>query len=65
MGERQKGHVKGGCFTCERSWEGKNAQTTAARHHDKTGHATWAEVAKYIYYGQEQFAAAEPPEPTR
>ena len=46
--------VKAGCFTCfgdQAKWFGGNAQGVAARHHDATGHPTWAEVYMGVYYG--------------
>ena len=42
--------VNAGCFDCEKSWEGANAQGVAARHHDATGHTTWADVTLMIRY---------------
>ena len=32
-------------------WNKKNAQGVAARHHDATGHSTWADVNMMIRYG--------------
>lgn len=49
--------VRAGCFVCggdEPKWEGPQAQGTAARHHDATGHATWAEVIMSVRYGKEE-----------
>ena len=49
--------VRAGCFVCHASsvkWFGGQAQGTAARHHDATGHATWAEINMGVYYGREQ-----------
>lgn len=48
--------VKAGCFACEGSiaiWTGKNAMAVAARHHDATGHQTWADQHLSIRYGVE------------
>ena len=47
--------VKAGCFDChgsEAAWHGPNAQGVAARHHDATGHRTWADVYLSIRYGE-------------
>jgi hypothetical protein len=45
----------GGCWTCSPDgrliWEGKNAMACAARHHDATGHPTWAEQHLTVRYG--------------
>lgn len=44
----------GGCRTChggEAHWQGKNALACAARHHDATGHPTWAEQTIVVHYG--------------
>lgn len=49
-------NVYAGCFVCggtEAKWHGPNAQGVAARHHDATGHATWAEVSMSIFYGDD------------
>lgn len=54
----------GGCFVCggsEAMWHANNAQAVAARHHDATGHATWADVALSISYGRAQ----EGPDPNQ
>jgi hypothetical protein len=43
-----------GCFTCkgtEYIWASKNAMALAARHHDKTGHPTWADQNLSVHYG--------------
>lgn len=48
-------NVFAGCFECggrDAKWFGPNAQGVAARHHDATGHTTWAEVALSIRYGE-------------
>ncbi|WP_438852460.1 hypothetical protein [Brevundimonas nasdae] len=48
--------VMAGCFTCRGSvaiWTGKNAIAVAARHHDATGHQTWADQNLSIRYGLE------------
>jgi len=34
-------------------WHGPNAQGVAARHHDATGHTTWADVTLMIRYGDD------------
>ena len=46
--------VKAGCETCHGDaahWTGGQAQGTAAKHHDQTGHPTWAEVFMHVRYG--------------
>lgn len=46
-----------GCYTChgeEPKWTGANAQGIAARHHDATGHTTWADVNMHVQYGRPQ-----------
>lgn len=46
--------VKAGCYVChggEAHWFGGQAQGTAAKHHDQTGHPTWAEVYMHVSYG--------------
>ena len=46
--------VIAGCFVCWGSdghWFGGNAQGVAARHHDATGHETWADVSMSVRYG--------------
>ena len=48
--------VNAGCFVCsgvEPRWFGGQAQGTAARHHDATGHATWCDVHMSVRYGRE------------
>lgn len=48
--------VHAGCFTCNGSdamWFGPQSQGTAARHHDATGHPTWADVAMSVFYGED------------
>ncbi|WP_197277351.1 hypothetical protein [Sphingomonas profundi] len=52
--------VRAGCFTChgeDARWRGPQAQGTAARHHDLTGHPTWCDVRLLVRYGQ---ALADP-----
>lgn len=47
--------VRAGCFTChgtEAHWFGGQAQGTAARHHDSTGHPTWSDVLLSVRYGR-------------
>jgi hypothetical protein len=44
----------GGCFVCwgsDAQWTGPNAQALAARHHDSTGHNTWADIQLQVRYG--------------
>lgn len=48
--------VKAGCFVCsgmDARWYGGQAQGTAARHHDATGHPTWCDVFLSVRYGAE------------
>lgn len=48
--------VIAGCFQCYGSdykWSGGNAQGVAARHHDATGHETWADVTLMVRYGSD------------
>lgn len=48
--------VMAACFVCKGSdaiWTGKNAMAVAARHHDATGHQTWADQHLSIRYGLE------------
>lgn len=45
-----------GCFTCNGSeaiWFSRNAMAVAARHHDSTGHPTWADQHLSVWYGDE------------
>ena len=45
-----------GCFVCNGSlaiWTTKNAMALAARHHDATGHMTWADQSLTVRYGTE------------
>lgn len=52
--------VSAGCFVCHGSdavWTSKNALALAARHHDSTGHQTWAEQHLSIRYGADAEAA--------
>jgi len=47
--------VRSGCFVChgtDAKWWGPQAQGTAARHHDATGHETWADVLMCVRYGE-------------
>jgi hypothetical protein len=49
--------VVAGCFVCWGSdghWHSKNAQALAARHHDATGHQTWADVNMSVIYGEKK-----------
>jgi hypothetical protein len=48
---RIKRVVSAGCSTCMKSWSGGNAQGVAAKHHDQTGHVTWARVDMLVTYG--------------
>jgi hypothetical protein len=53
--------VKAGCFVCHGSqahWFGGNAQGVAARHHDATGHRTWADVSMSVTYGPREGVAS-------
>lgn len=53
--------VMAGCFECwgsEAHWFGQNAQGVAARHHDATGHATWADIAMSVFYGEDKEGAS-------
>jgi hypothetical protein len=43
--------ARGGCERCSKTWEGKNALALAAKHHDQTRHATWAEQTQRTQYG--------------
>jgi hypothetical protein len=46
--------VQAGCETCSgdvAKWTGGQAQGTAARHFDQTGHPTWVEVFMHVSYG--------------
>lgn len=48
--------VKAGCFVCNGItviWTSANAMAVAARHHDATGHRTWADQALSVRYGPE------------
>lgn len=52
--------VRAGCFTChgmEAHWFGGQAQGTAARHHDATGHQTWCDVNMSVRYGRDAGAS--------
>lgn len=47
--------AEAGCHVCHASvprWTGANAQAVAARHHDRTGHATWYRVVLAGTYGR-------------
>jgi hypothetical protein len=47
--------VIAGCFTCNGSeyiWSSKNGLALAAKHHDKTGHPTWADQTLMVKYGE-------------
>ena len=49
--------VMAGCFVCNGSvaiWTAKNAMALAARHHDATGHMTWADQSLTVRYGTEK-----------
>jgi hypothetical protein len=42
-----------GCFACNGSeaiWTASNAMAVAARHHDTTGHETWADQTLTVRY---------------
>jgi len=54
--------VRAGCFVChgtDARWYGGQAQGTAARHHDATGHATWSDVILSVRYGREEADARQ------
>lgn len=54
--------VTAGCFDCNGSdalWTSRNAMALAARHHDATGHRTWAEQHLSIRYGEESAVTAQ------
>ena len=54
--------VRAGCTVCHGTaahWLGRNAAGVAARHHDATGHRTWAEQSLRTVYG----ADSAPPHP--
>ena len=60
--------VIAGCFQCGGShakWQGPNAQGVAARHHDATGHTTWADVTLSITYGDRNACPTEAPNKTK
>lgn len=40
-----------GCERCTKGGHSKNAQALAAKHHDKTGHPSWAELTTRVQYG--------------
>lgn len=47
--------IQAGCFECNGDmamWFARNSQAVAALHHDKTGHATWCEFSRGVYYGR-------------
>jgi hypothetical protein len=49
--------VRAGCFIChgtDACWSGGQAQGTAARHHDATGHPTWTDVNLSVRYGRQE-----------
>lgn len=51
--------VRGGCFAChgtDAHWHGPQAQGTAARHHDATGHQTWVDVYMSVRYGKDGYS---------
>ena len=46
--------VMAGCFVCNGTtaiWTSRNALAVAARHHDATGHQTWADQTLTVRYG--------------
>jgi hypothetical protein len=54
--------VRAGCFTCHGSdahWYGAQAQGTAARHHDATGHPTWSDIVLCVRYGRDAVTSAQ------
>lgn len=53
-----------GCFVCygsDAKWTGSNAIAVAAKHHDATGHQTWADQVISIRYGAQAEAQKEGP----
>lgn len=47
--------ARAGCFDCNGGdplWTARNAVAMAARHHDSTGHATWADQEISTFYGE-------------
>lgn len=53
---------RAGCYACFGStpqWNGKTAMMLAARHHDSTGHQTWAEQILLVTYGRGEAEAAQ------
>lgn len=60
--------VNAGCFQCfgsEGRWHGGQAQGTAARHHDATGHETWADISLMVRYGGEPAPSRPKPKAKR
>lgn len=69
--------AQAGCFVCNNGlarWFGANAVGVAARHHDATGHPTWADQVISTRYGAvpaadsrqadiEDFTGAAAPQP--
>ncbi len=52
--------LRAGCHVCHGDrayWTAANAQALAARHHDRTTHATWVEIVMTTQYGR---IAADP-----
>ena len=47
--------LRAGCHVCHGDtahWTAANAQALAARHHDRTTHATWVEIVMTTQYGR-------------
>ena len=56
--------VQAGCLTChhgEPGWTAANAVAVAARHHQHTGHVTWARQTTVTHFGD---PSVTPPAPT-
>lgn len=68
MRETRSGVVSviAGCVVCHgpsvAGWDSANAMALAARHHDATGHPTWAEQVVSVRYGPD---VTPPPPPTK
>lgn len=47
--------VTAGCFDCNGAvpmWTERNGMMLAARHHDQTGHPTWADTFLTVRFGE-------------
>jgi hypothetical protein len=49
--------VRAGCFECHNSEAKWLDPKPKERHHDSTGHETWAEVVMNVYYGRKDKTA--------